>query len=658
MKKYLLLLLLPALAGCMSAEDKELRAALDMAGENRAELEHVLDFFASDSLKSRAARFLIANMPASYGYMPETQSELESVYQDYDSINRVYAYQTGEEWGKSIDDLSHRCSYKWGMAGIEPDLHVLKSEYLIREIERSVEVWKKNAYSPYCSFDDFLEYVLPYRRLNGLIADNARDTFYHRHIGRFYCNTEKGWQVETDSLLYEYRQLVHSKFFGTGIPLLTASAFERLQRGLCIHRCWFNSLLLSSLGMPVAVDFVPAWGNRNNSHTWNVLMVDGESHAFEAFWDYERWRYKRIYNNESTDIFWGKFRLPKVYRYTYSNHVEGPVADGRMRREDIPPLFRNIKKKDVSREYFTVRDVEVDLTAPIPSGVRYAYLAVFGYQQWHPVQWGKIKDGGKVVFKDMGMDMVYLPVYYMKGGVHPAGQVFKLDSEGRKHFLSDNGTRGKVRLRTVFGATSHGKNRKCLHSLRGARLYGLKDGIPAEELCQLTDSLGIGRNKFAISASSSFRHVRLVLPSDSLAAGEITFHTDQGIIRPVHVDTEMIPLSEGEDAGRLTDGDDATVARCRVPKGYVDFDLGTTCHLTGMSVFPYLHSQLVQGDSYELRYWDGQWKTLESKQCADDGTIEFEGVPLNSLLMLKDLNWPGATAERIFMCRDGEVCWE
>ena len=209
---------------------------------------------------------------------------------------------------------------------------------------------------------------------------------------------------------------MHSGFRGTRIPVLRAETFERLRYGLCMHRCWYNSVLLSSLGMPVAVDFVPTWGNRNNSHTWNVLMINGRSYAFEAFWDNDRWKYKRIYNNRDIDHLWGRFRLPKVYRYTYSNHIEGPVADGKVSKEDIPLLFLNVKKKDVSAEYFEPHDVTLVLTEPAPEDARYAYLAVFGSGQWHPVQWGRIEKGGSVTFRGMGKDIVYLPVYYKNGG--------------------------------------------------------------------------------------------------------------------------------------------------------------------------------------------------------------------------------------------------
>lgn len=46
--------------------------------------------------------------------------------------------------------------------------------------------------------------------------------------------------------------------------------------------------------------------------------------------------------------------------------------------------------------------------------MKYAYLAVFGYQDWHPVQWGKVENG-RAVFREIGKDMVYLPVYYKRG---------------------------------------------------------------------------------------------------------------------------------------------------------------------------------------------------------------------------------------------------
>lgn len=90
---------------------------------------------------------------------------------------------------------------------------------------------------------------------------------------------------------------------------------------------------------------------------------------------------------------------------------------------------------DVSSEYFETADVTVELTGEAPQGVKYAYLAVFGYQDWHPVQWGKVENG-RAVFREIGKDMVYLPVYYKRGGLLPAAEPFRLRNDGTMEKLS------------------------------------------------------------------------------------------------------------------------------------------------------------------------------------------------------------------------------
>lgn len=58
------------------------------------------------------------------------------------------------------------------------------------------------------------------------------------------------------------------------LPLYTAAAFEQIRRGSCDDKARYNTLLMSALGMAVTIDFVPAWGNRNNGHSWNALLID------------------------------------------------------------------------------------------------------------------------------------------------------------------------------------------------------------------------------------------------------------------------------------------------------------------------------------------------------------------------------------------------
>lgn len=50
------------LCSCSDNGERRMEKALKMAGTNRAELEKVMEHYRGDSLKLRAARFLIENM--------------------------------------------------------------------------------------------------------------------------------------------------------------------------------------------------------------------------------------------------------------------------------------------------------------------------------------------------------------------------------------------------------------------------------------------------------------------------------------------------------------------------------------------------------------------------------------------------------------------
>ena len=69
-KRFSFALTILLLAGC-SKDNMYLREALKAAGENRTELEMVLEHYRTediDPLKYEAAKYLIANMPAHYSY--------------------------------------------------------------------------------------------------------------------------------------------------------------------------------------------------------------------------------------------------------------------------------------------------------------------------------------------------------------------------------------------------------------------------------------------------------------------------------------------------------------------------------------------------------------------------------------------------------------
>lgn len=49
---------------------------------------------------------------------------------------------------------------------------------------------------------------------------------------------------------------------------------------------------------------------------------------------------------------------------------------------------------------------------------------------------------------------------------------------------------------------------------------------------------------------------------------------------------------------------------------------------------------------------------MEAKRGTEYGWLDFGNVPVNCLMMLKDKAWTGASAERPFIYRNGEICWK
>lgn len=75
MKKLILFLVLGVLLSCQSTDNRRLEKTLDLAQSNRGELEKVIQYYSqneADSLKLKAARFLIMNMPGHYSLLAET----------------------------------------------------------------------------------------------------------------------------------------------------------------------------------------------------------------------------------------------------------------------------------------------------------------------------------------------------------------------------------------------------------------------------------------------------------------------------------------------------------------------------------------------------------------------------------------------------------
>lgn len=647
---------------CKTKEARQINYALQMAGGNRTELEKALHHYDAkeDFEKASAVRFLVSNMSGCWGVDDKFGQRYQPLYEEYrsliksnDGVVSFYRAAADSLWREN------RFRYPRPEDMAVMDLKRVDSAYLIRQTELAFEAWKGNAYTRDCPFETFLDYILPFRMRNGLVLDSVRESFRHRYAGSYFTSKTGNFMAEVDSLLYRYRNIKHNGFVASGIPIMSASTLEYLERGLCEHRCWFNTLLLSSLGMATTTDFVPAWGNRNNSHTWNAVIVNGKSYAFEPFGDVDRWKYKRIYNNLVYDSIWGKFRLPKVYRKTYSLHPSLPYMDRRVAKEDIPPLFLDQRKTDVSAEYFDTVNISVRLSSA-PKGVYYAYLCVFGYQRWHPVQVGEIKDD-KVVFEGMGKDIVYMPAFYRDGRVVPAGSPFYLNQNGKKELLEPIGVCHNMTVSGITGAALYEKAWREEVDMAGCLFLAddNPDFLRPDTLGSIPQVSGLEENVISVDTTRLYRYARLVCPRDTFSAGEVHFYESEGGVK---IKPKIFRHSFRPIQGRveyLIDGLSATGFKGVAGEGRlraIDFDLGRMCRIVAVGWILCHPGEIEKDVAYELFYWeDGAWQSL-GKRKSDEGWIRFENVPTGALYQLVNCNWSDRV-ERVFIYKDGEVRW-
>ena len=152
-RNFFLIVVFLSLFSCMGTVDR-LEWALTLAGENRTELEKVLQYYKDDSLKYKAACFLIENMPYHYGYEDAR----------LDSVKAVLATAPlGDGYIPDSERKRKWKSFNYKSLPILQDVQRMTAALLIENIDVAFETWNRVSWAKYYSFDDFCEWILPYR---------------------------------------------------------------------------------------------------------------------------------------------------------------------------------------------------------------------------------------------------------------------------------------------------------------------------------------------------------------------------------------------------------------------------------------------------------------------------------------------------------------
>lgn len=590
---------------CIGCTRDPLQRALMESGGNRSELEKVIAHYSvspADSIKLRAARFLISNMPGHYG-IHNKEHLVRITMADSSGSNSYFA--------KKALELS--LSYFADTKGKSYDLTTLSAEFLIKHIDRTFSLMDKCPWLENMDVEIFFEYLLPYRFLFES-PDYWRDSLFvsPRMLTEFQ---------NIDDVKYLTSQIaVHLRAGADFINLDEATSWTLFGVPSAVN-CYFsaanNLLKYRSQGIPSAIDFIPYYANRNGFHYWVSVIAPEKKFPDKGFLP-ER-------------------KAPKIYRYVYSN--SNPFAAGR--DEYMPEMFRNPFIKDVTAEYQRTSNATVHISRNLKiKRTHYGFLSVFNGSEWRPVAVGT-RNNLTFNFKELGTGIVYLPIYYDKDVLKAVNYPFILWSNGKMEYLKpDTLHTFTLLLKRKYPISL--KNKQFYRPLIGAQIIASNDmGFHKSTLiARLTDQ---GETFFDVKCSGgeAFRYLKLIPRRKYYSISELYIYNLSRDIIPARSD----PFFENafdEDPLTSVNNPDAFQRKLIV-------DLGNPTVISRIVCLPRGDgNDIYPGKTYELFYLEPDgWHSL-GIQTASDHYLKYEGVPSGALYWLRCLD--EGVEERIFTC--------
>lgn len=620
----LLIFFLLLFSGCATKVDR-LEYALEFAGENRRELEKVLEYYSDDSLKFRAACFLIENMPRWYAYDGWQLDTLEVLM------------RKDREGIFSKDDKMRWNSFDYHALNKIYDSKVITSEYLIENIDLAFQEWQKRPWNKSLSFDDFCDLILSYRIGNERLSDwrSLYNAYYGNLLDSIYTGSDvleacKCINDELNRQSYKYS-------VEWNVPHNRADYLFETRIGYCREVSDLIQYAMRSCGIPVAADFMPYSPDYRYSHEWNVVRDTTGRYIQFGFDGLDPVRDKVMDDGR---------RKGKVYRYCYALQNEREI----LRKHSGWNIggAEGLYWKDVTSEYFGHNQAVVNV---FTTGKPFIGLSVFSTNGWQIIGEGVCKNSGKAIFDNIEPSIIYVPAS-QNNGVKPAGYPFMLDSEGNvEEFVPDTVNLEKVILKRKMPLIP--RVAAWGYSQIEARIEG-DTNINFKKpklITEIKDTMDYTFQVFRGLCSEPVKYIRYVPPVGLLQLAELRLYQDTALKNEI----KITPLTDVTYVKKVIDGDILSYIY-RKSKGLIEpliFSLDSLQQIKRLYFIARTDDNYVwKGDAYELLYFDGKkgWKSLGVK-IATSKQICFD-APRNALLWLR--NRTKGREEQVFIYKNNK----
>lgn len=608
-----------------SCKQTALEKSLEAAGENRAQLQAVLDIYSEnpkDSLKLRAAKFLIESMR----FHASSESKAIEVFDKrLAAQDTTISAHTADGWW---NDILQKYS---DSTLVYPDVTSATTTGMIRNIERAFTVWQRSPWHKEVDFDMFCRYILPYRFSNEMYSENWREYLYEKYYPVIEGETDVR---KAFAKLHTLIWVRNSDGMLCRAPL-TPVALDKVDGMLCHQCCVLLGSVCRAVGIPVAMDNVRMWANYSlRGHAWIALIRKDGTYTVNKY-DTIATKLNGVYGTDigakhapDKDYPFKAYFKKRVSRVWRSEFVPDEEFDNSNKL--IKSLFSPYHV-DVSTEYGMKGTLHVETDYPTD----YAFLCNFRTgNDWLPTDYNRLKDG-KTTFYGLGDSIMYIPMVYYRNELRPTAPPF-IFSNGRKiSFVPDTKRLRTVRLLRKYPLIPRWFN----------RWWNMRDTYfeASDDSCFRTSTrlytihtTPAYPNRVRLADGHKFRYVRYVCGGKSmnleylscLSQGRELKYRPIGRIQPEHIDSLYL-------------------------KG---IDLGASTNITELLYLPKTDGNFItRGHIYELFYYDMKWISLGRQRAAGYDALTFKQVPAHAVLFLKDITV--GEEERIFTYEDGEQVW-
>ncbi|GAA3560920.1 hypothetical protein [Snuella lapsa] len=679
MKHLGYLILITILFSC-SHIPKDVQRSLELAGDNREELQKVIDHYQNpeDSLKLQAAYFLISEK-VPYGVYIDSRNErvLEDFFNTLnDSLNPFFEKENKDnanERRRMITKLIDHYKFDHGKIfnnrwPVKRDIESIKASFLIENIDYAFKSWEL-PWSKHYSFQEFCQYILPYR--TGKQYPNAWRKYFNEAFKSFRDSI--GEERDPSVVAKQLNEYLNQKIFmSCGLydapyTLTGPHMYQYKIYGNCVSLSNMIQEAMRSIGIATTEVLMNKFGYNGKDHIANAILDS------KGNWQY----FNALSQAPGTLVF--EEKLTKVYRKSLI-HTEGLKKN----KIEVLSKLKLFGWEDITRQVTESFDISVKLTDINHEKYKTAYLCIFDNQirgGWVPIDWSLIDSNEKeVVFKDIGgKEVVYLAMTDDdRVGLRPLSNPFILKKDGSVTYLNSDQEEITMEINRKHPPKKH--LIKIAMSLNGGRFEASNSPdfkIP-NILYTLKDITNVS-NVIVDIPPKAYRYYRFVYPKiedkkyydiAKLAFGNYKeghfveskgrYLASKGIntkVLDALFDSDLLTYSSiyrREEGVKSYTGGEAVLGLSE--NVWIGLDLGSPQQISKLYYCPRTDKNgIYAGMEYELFYWNNEWVSGGSMQGSESGILNFENVPKGTLYWLK--NHTEGKEERIFTYEDGKQVW-